>query len=271
MLAVIIIVLREMLEIFLIVGMVSAALKEVGYRKKVISVGGGVGLGLFISICFAFVLNEINMLFDGEGQEFLNIFILSSSIFCIAWTLLWMSGYSKKLANKVHNASIKMKKEDVNIWPMILLILFAIIREGGELILFLFGLSTGGIDNYDMIIGVIVGIVIGLMFSFGVYSGLINLEIKRFFKVINCLLVLLAAGMASQLASYVSAIDLISYFSSTMWDSSRFISDGSILGKLLNGLIGYSSRPTVLQVVFYLSTILVMIFLLKVKKSRSSS
>ena len=269
MLAVIIIILREMLEICLIVGMISAALKEFDYRKKVILLG--MFIGLSISVCLAFTLNGINMLFDGEGQEYLNIFMLSSSILCVAWTLLWISDYSKKLANKVHDTSIKMKEEDVSIWPMILLIVFTFMREGGELILFLFGLSAGGIESYDMIIGVAIGGAMGVVFGFGIYSGLINLKIKKFFKVINILLLLLAAGMASQLASYIAAIDLISSFSSTMWDSSRFISDGSVLGKLLNGLIGYSSRPTVLQVMFYLSTVFVMLFLLRVKKAKSSS
>ena len=263
MLAVIIIVLREMLEICLIVGMISAALKEFDHRKKIILTG--TFIGLFISLCFAFALNRINMLFDGEGQEFLNIVILTSSILCVAWTLLWISDYSKKLANKVRDTSIKMK-EEFSVWPMVMLIIFAVVREGGELILFLFGLSAGGIASYDMILGGTMGIALGVLFGFGLYSGLLKLKIKNTFKVVNILLLLLAAGMASQLAIYVSAIDLISSFSSTVWDSSWLIRDCSILGKFLKGLIGYSSKPTILQIIFYFGVIFIMLFLLKAKE-----
>ena len=210
-------------------------------------------------------INEINKLFDGEGQELLNIIILSSSIFCVAWTIIWVN--KESFINEVDDKKNKLVNNQISIWPMVLIVMLAISREGAELILFLFGLSASGVNMFDMIYGIICGIVIGFGVGIGAYTGLLKIKTKYFFKVINTLLIILAAGMASQLANFLVAADIISVFSNAIWDSSWLINENNnFLGKLLYGLIGYSSHPTGLQVMFYCGTIIMMSLLLKLKK-----
>ena len=263
MIASTIIVLREVLEICLVVGIISAALKELRHRNKLLFVG--VTIGVIISLCVALSLHKISNLFDGNGQEILNIIILSAAILCIAWTLFWMNTQGKLLHSKVSSVSKQLVNEEISMWPMISIISLSIAREGAELILFLHGISLTGLNSLDLVYGAMTGAVIGITLGLLLYNGLLKLSVKHFFKIINIMLILLAAGMASQLANYLNSSDIISSFSNAMWDSSWLISDQNIIAKLLHGLLGYSSHPSVLQVIFYFFTLTTMTFLVKAK------
>jgi len=49
----------------------------------------------------------------------------------------------------------------------------------------------------------------------------------------------------------------------TMWDTSWLLSEGSIMGKLMHTLIGYTERPTELQLVVYVGTLFAMFLLMR--------
>jgi high-affinity iron transporter len=63
---------------------------------------------------------------------------------------------------------------------------------------------------------------------------------------------------------FLSAAGLIDVLSSQVWDSSRFLSQDSIFGKLLHTLIGYNDRPSELQLIAYLATLVVMAILARI-------
>ena len=263
MIAAAIIVLREMLEICLIIGMLSAVLKDFSNKTRLLLLGVGSGLG--VSVILALSLKQINQSFNGNGQEWLNIGILSASILCIAWTLIWMNQQGKKLYNQVVAATQKLKQEETSIWPIIFIITLSISREGAELILFLSGVAASANHSHEIMYGALIGAILGVILGVSLYAGLLKISTKYFFKIINVMLIILAAGMSAQLASYLGSIDIISQYSEVLWDSSRFVSESSIAGKLLNGIIGYSSHPTKLQVIFYSATISTMTYLVRRK------
>jgi high-affinity iron transporter len=76
--------------------------------------------------------------------------------------------------------------------------------------------------------------------------------------VTSWLVLLLAAGMASQGAAFLLQADLLPPLGSTLWDTSFLLSDQSILGRVLHTLIGYTAQPAGIQLVFYLATLLVI-------------
>jgi high-affinity iron transporter len=49
-----------------------------------------------------------------------------------------------------------------------------------------------------------------------------------------------------------------------IWDTSRFVSDGSIFGRVLHTLFGYTDRPSELQFVVYLATLALILGLMRV-------
>ena len=52
----------------------------------------------------------------------------------------------------------------------------------------------------------------------------------------------------------------------TVWDTSWLLSEGSIFGRMLHALIGYTERPTEMQLVVYISILIAMFLLMRVAR-----
>jgi high-affinity iron transporter len=68
------------------------------------------------------------------------------------------------------------------------------------------------------------------------------------------MLILLAAGLASNAARYLAQANLLSELGGQVWDSSWLLADGSVLGRILHILVGYDARPSGMMLLFYLVT-----------------
>jgi high-affinity iron transporter len=88
--------------------------------------------------------------------------------------------------------------------------------------------------------------------------------LRRLFTVTSWLILLLAAGMASQGAAFLMQANLLPSLGNELWDTSSILSERSVLGLLLHVLIGYSAQPAGIQVVFYLATLLGILALTRV-------
>jgi high-affinity iron transporter len=77
------------------------------------------------------------------------------------------------------------------------------------------------------------------------------------------LIAFLAAGMAAQSASFLERAGLLEVMGGTAWDSSSLLAEDSIPGRVLHALIGYSDQPTFMQILVYLTTLLVIFALTK--------
>jgi high-affinity iron transporter len=76
--------------------------------------------------------------------------------------------------------------------------------------------------------------------------------------VTSWLVLLLAAGLASQGAAFLMQADLLPPLGSNLWDTSFLLSDQSLAGRILHTLIGYTAQPAGIQLVFYVVTLLVI-------------
>jgi len=82
-----------------------------------------------------------------------------------------------------------------------------------------------------------------------VYFGLLAIPLRRLFTVTSWLILLLAAGMASQAAAFLMQANLLPSLGNDLWDTSSILSENSLIGLLLHVLIGYSAQPAGIQVV----------------------
>jgi high-affinity iron transporter len=136
----------------------------------------------------------------------------------------------------------------------------AILREGTEVALFLFGIAAGGgAQPGSMLLGGLLGVASGAALSWLIYRGLLAIPTARLFGVTNVLLALLAAGMAGQAAVYLVNANLAPSLGAQLWDSSRVLADDSLAGKALHALVGYSDRPMGIQVVVYLAVLAALV------------
>ncbi len=85
--------------------------------------------------------------------------------------------------------------------------------------------------------------------------GLFRIPGRYLFAATSLMIAFLAAGMASQAVSFPEPADVLTALGSTVWDSSWLLSDSSLLGRALHTLVGYSDRPTGMQLLVYVATL----------------
>ena len=109
-----------------------------------------------------------------------------------------------------------------------------------------------------MALGGGIGMLVGAASGAALYLGLVRIPLHRLFVVTSWLILLLAAGMASQAAAFLLQADLLPSLGANLWDTSSLLAEQSIAGKVLHTLIGYTAQPAGIQLVFYVATVLLI-------------
>lgn len=262
MLAALVIVFREIIEAGLIVGIVLAATKGVPRRGWWVAYGvlGGVA-GACLVAAFA---GQISSLFEGSGQELFNASILLLAVGMLTWHNVWMASHGRAMAQEMRKVGAAVTAGQEPLAALSIVCGVAVLREGSEIVLFLYSIAaSGGTSAAGMITGGGLGVLAGACLSALMYLGLLRIPARHLFGVTSGLITLLAAGLAAQAIAFVQQAGYIEVLTSTVWDSSWLLSDGSLIGRLFHTLIGYTDRPNGAQVAIYLVTIAVMIALMQ--------
>ncbi len=258
MLGALIIVFREVIEAGLIIGIVLAATQNVAGSRKWISLGvlGGIG-GSCIVAAFT---STIATFFDGFGQEIFNATILAIAVIMLAWHNIWMALHGREMAGELKQTGNEVREGRQTLAALAIVVGAAVLREGSEVVLFLYGVLVGGGGTVNSIaLGAIIGLGIGAIMSAFTYLGLLKIPTRHIFKVTSWMITLLAAGMAAQAVSFLEKAGIVEILGNTAWDTSGLLSEKSIFGLMIHTLIGYSDQPSVLQVVAYVGTIVVIV------------
>ncbi|MGE5271735.1 MAG: FTR1 family iron permease [Thiohalocapsa sp.] len=257
MLATAIIVFREVLEAALIVGIVLAASRGIAGRGR--WVGGGVAAGIVGAAAVAAGAGTIAAAVAGIGQEIFNAAILFAAVAMLGWHNVWMTSHGREMALSANRLGAAVRAGSQPLWALAAAVALAVLREGSEVVLFLYGIAAAGDGGWaTMAIGGAFGLVIGAACGAALYFGLVRIPLRHLFTVTGWLVLLLAAGMASQAAAFLLQADLLPPLGTNLWDTSFVLSDQSLFGRVLHTLIGYTAQPAGIQLVFYLAALLVI-------------
>jgi high-affinity iron transporter len=249
-----IIVFRETLEAALLIGIVAAASRTISGRARWIAGGilaGAVGAGIV-----ALSAGRIALMFEGAGQELFNSTILGIAIVLLAWHQIWISAHSKELSADARQIAKDVREGRRELSAVFVVIALAVLREGAESVLFLYGLlSSGDASKSALLTGGIAGLVAGAALGALLYAGMLRIPLRWFFSVISVLILLLAAGMASKMTQLLMQADLLPSLVSPLWDTTSILPGDSALGVLMHALVGYEPRPAGMQVVSYAVTV----------------
>ena len=263
MLATLTIVFREVLESGLVVGIVLAASRGVPNRGLWVTDGCGGGvLGAVIVAGFA---TEIANAIQGVGQELFNVAILLAAVCMLGWHNIWMSRHGRELAAESTRIGKEVRAGSRPLYALALVCGIAVLREGSEIVLFLYGIAiAGGSTRLGMVTGGALGLIAGAAAGAAIYFGLLKIPLRYLFSTTSWLILLLAAGMASQGAAFLAAADVVPPLGNNRWDTSAILTENGLLGQLAHILIGYTARPAGIQIVFYFATLVVIGSLMRV-------
>jgi high-affinity iron transporter len=246
-----IIVFREVLEASLIIGILAAATRSVPHSRRWL--GAGLLAGLMGSGVVAAFTDVIGSLASGIGQEVFNAIVLGIAVLMLAWHNIWMSSHGAALAKSAKSVGKDITDGTSECSALLVIVGLAVLREGSETVLFLYGIAASNDGGQSsMLLGGLIGMLAGIALGYTLYAGLVRVPMRWFFTATGILVLLLAAGMASQAAHFLIQADLLPSLASPLWDTSSVLPESGLPGMLLHSLVGYDSRPAGMQIVFYL-------------------
>ena len=249
MIAAALIVLREVFEAALLIGILLAATRGVSHRS--LWVAGGVATGLAGAAAVALVAGRLAAAFEGSGQELFNAGVLLLATALLGWHGMWMKLKGRALGQQIVGVGAQISRGATPLSGLLVVVALAVLREGSELVLFLYGIAAGGAGRQALAIGSLVGLGLGIGIGFVVYRGLLAIPQRYLFSITGLLILLLAAGMASQAAGNLVQAGWLAPLVEPLWDSSALLPEHGVAGQVLHALVGYVERPSGMQIVFF--------------------
>ena len=277
MLNIALIVFRETLEAALFVGVVAAC--TLGLPRRQATLTMGIALGVLGSLVLASVAQQLSGALGGMGADVVSAGILTTAIVMIAHHCITSQTKGREAAQHARalardaTTGIEHSVKTSLQWSIAIAVALTVLREGAETILFVAGAQTAAHSGDALnqppnalmqTTALLIGLSMGSALGYAVYRGLKGLPIKQIFQVSNALLMVMLAAMASQLAKLSLGAGWVSFMGDAAWDTSHLLSVNSILGTLLKFLVGYDDHPSLLQVVCYASSLILVYSLTKV-------
>jgi high-affinity iron transporter len=220
-------------------------------------------LGAGIVAMFAGVISDA---FQGSGQELFNAGVLAIAVVMLMWHNAWMARHGREIADEMRRVGTAVSEGTKPLTALAVVIGLAVLREGSEVVLFLYGIMAQGTSGSALLAGGVLGIAAGAAFTALTYFGLLAIPNRHIFSVTSWLIALLAAGMAAQSVQFLNNAGLVVSLDQTVWDTSWLLSEGSLLGRLLHILIGYTERPTEMQLLVYVAILIAMYVLMRIAR-----
>jgi high-affinity iron transporter len=259
---------REGIEAVLVIVIILLYLKNTNQRFYYKYVLIGSALAIISSIIFAILFSALFGGFSGTAEQiFEGIAFIISGIFVLT-LVLWMSKEGPKMKKHLEE-KVKVSIESGRVLSIAILTFIIIIREGIELVLLLTGAtSVGSLNQVDVILGSLIGLGISVGLGLLIYYGVKNINLSKFFKVTNVILILFVAGLITYGVHELIEAGVVNPIIQEVWNIKHILPekfpDGNpltpewleIIGSLLKALFGYNANPALLEIIIYPSILI---------------
>ncbi|MDE2075320.1 MAG: FTR1 family protein, partial [Alphaproteobacteria bacterium] len=128
----------------------------------------------------------------------------------------------------------------------------AVMREGSEIAMFLYGIAVSGVRTMPLLIGSLLGLAAGAAVGLVLFAGLSRVPLQRLFQVSGAIILFIASGMLARGIAFLVQAGYLPALVPQVWDSSALLSGGSLVGRSLSALVGYTPAPSLMQVLAWL-------------------
>jgi high-affinity iron transporter len=278
---------REVLEALLIVGIITTYLKRMDNKKYTKYVWLGAGLAVLASIGVALLFQVVFTGFASMGSEiYLKVGIMIVSTLLLTQMVFWMAKHSKDLKGNMQGKMDNFISSG-NVVGMVIHSFLVVLREGVETVFFFAAITGGNIGAAMQGWGAVSGAVIAAVVSYFFFRGTMKVPLSTFFKVTGVFIILITAGLLVQAISILQDIGMIGsvvpHLYDITWllpehpiDYAHYLRDNGVapilsgdIGIFLKALFGYSSMPSLEEVIAYFGYF-IAIYLLTSNRSTQS-
>lgn len=246
--------LREGLEASLVVSILLAALRQLNLMHQARVIWTGVILAVLGSLLGGVILYLTIRKYDGSAfQTIFETITYLVAVVLLTTMTFWVQHHSRTLKKEITaKASIAGSG-----FALGLLAFTSVGREGLESAVFTlaFAFQTSAAL-------LLLGGVLGLLASIGlcvlIYRLGYRLNYRIFFRVMGILLLFFAAGLLANAVQNMQELGWIAFGTTPLWNTAHILSETSVIGDLLHGLIGYAEAPTLLQCLVYVAYLVIV-------------
>jgi high-affinity iron transporter len=246
---------REGIEAALIIAIMLGYLRKVGRIDRQASVWAGALTAAALAVAFTVILQLVGAQFDYPAKGVYEGVTSLLAVGMLSYMIFWMSKQARYIKGSLEQT---MKESIVKgaAWGLFGVAFLTVAREGVETALFL-SASAFQSSGMETLVGGIVGLVVALGVAWAVYVAGVRLNIRTFFKITSVLLLVFAAAILRYGIHEFEEIGWVPPIIEHVWDTGQWIPTGSALGAVLQALIGYTSRPSLLQLIGYFGYLVV--------------
>lgn len=243
--------LREGLEASLVVGILVAYLVKAGRSDRLPAVWVGVGVAVLASLAVGALLTFTSNSLSFEAQEAFGGFMSIFAVGLVTWMVFWMRSQSHALKHDLHR---KMEAAvAVGSGAIALAAFLAVGREGLETALFLWPTMQATGSGAGPAIGAVLGLTTSVVIGYLLYRKAVHLDLAVFFRITGAALIVIAAGVLAYGVHDLQEAGILPGVGTLAFDVSEQVPPSSWYGTLLKGIFNFSPQTTWLQLVCYLT------------------
>ena len=255
------IMLREGIEAALIVGIVASYLKQSGRGALMPAVWVGVLLATALSLFAGAGLQLLAAEFPQKQQELFEGVVGLIAVVMLTSMVFWMRKAARSIKGELQASIDKAltRGADGQGWALIGMVFLAVAREGLESVFFLLAVFQQS-SGWEAPVGALAGIAVSVAIGWGLYSGGVRLDLRRFFRYTGLFILLVAAGLLAGVLRKLHEGGVWNHLQAVVFDMSETLPMDSPVGAVLSGLLGYQAAPVVGEVIVYLAFLAVALF-----------
>jgi high-affinity iron transporter len=243
--------LREGLEAALIVGIIAAFLGRNGRRDALRQMWIGVAAAVVLCLLIGVGLVTLSQELPQQAQEGLETVIGLFAVVMVTFMIVWMSKHSRYMKRDLEGAASDALARG-SAGALVAMAFLAVLREGFETSVFLVSVLQNSGSVATGAIGAVLGILIAVAIGYGIYRGGVKLNMARFFKITGLVLVLVAAGLVMTALRTAHEAGWLNVGQATAVDLTWLVRPGTVLESLFTGVLGWQSRPAVIEAIGWL-------------------
>ncbi len=249
--------LREGLEAGIVVMILVAFLVKSQRRDALKWVWLGVAAALAMTVGVFLVIQYSAYTVTDLGAEAIAGIASLVAVAIVTTMVLWMKKAAAGISGELRaDMARALETGAVAVFALSFL---AVGREGFETALFMVGYAEA--QTAWPLVGLLVGVLAATGIAYGMYMGAVRINLGKFFTYTGVFLILVAAGILGYGVHALQTVGWLPGLGATAFDITGWVNWSAWYGQLIQGVFNITPTPSVLQLVVYLTYLVVVLAL----------